>query len=188
MDDGRGSYTLGFYQSGDVSQFGVHRLAVRVGRPGVALRYRTSYQAEPPHPPSTDPVADLVQALNRPVDSSAIPARASVTMTQDRLNVQATLDVENLDLVRERDLWTGRVDVLARFTTADGIVAVGVFHQTLTLNLRQGTYDAAVRDGFAWQNAFTIPAKAAELKLLFANPASGKIGTLTIPLAQVTVR
>ncbi len=199
MDDGRGSYTLGFYPSRDddhISQVQpqFHQLTVSVTRPGVTLRYRTSYQAEPPHPPSTDPVADLVQALNRPVDSSAIPARASVTMTQDRLNVQATLDVENLDLAPpqllapRQLLWTGKIEVVARFATAYGIVASDVLHQTLTLNLRQGTYDAAVRDGFAWQNAFTIPAKAAELKLLFANPASGKIGTLTIPLAQVTVR
>jgi hypothetical protein len=77
---------------------------------------------------------------------------------------------------------------VARFITADGVVAANVFHQTVTLNLRQGTYDAAVRDGFAWHNEFVIPAKAVELKLLFANPASGKIGTLTIPLAEVSAR
>ena len=74
MDDGRVSYTLGFYPSRDddhISQ--VHQLTVRVTRPGVTLRYRTNYEVEPAHAASADPVADLVQALNRPVDATAIP-------------------------------------------------------------------------------------------------------------------
>jgi VWFA-related protein len=193
MDDGRVSYTLGFYPSrddGHISQVEpqVHQLTVRVTRPGVTLRYRTNYELEPAHAASADPVADLVRALNRPVDATAIPIRASVTRGQDRLSVDARLDVENLDLTPEENLWKGRIEVLARFVTADGIVASDVFHQTVTMNLRKATYDAAVRDGFAWHYEFMMPAQAAELKVLFANPATGKIGTLTIPLAQITAR
>jgi VWFA-related protein len=194
MEDGRIVYTLGFYQSGDAASAGVHRLGVRVSRPGVTLRYRTSYKADPPHPPSADPVADLVQALNRPVDSSAISVRASVTPTQNGLNLEARLDVENLDLIQEENLaprqllWKGRVEVVARFVTADGIVASDVFHQTVTLNLRLATYDIAVRDGLAYHTELNVPAKAVELKLLFANPASGKIGTLTIPLPEIAAK
>ena len=185
MEDGHVSYTLGFYQSGDVRQASVHQLGVRVSRPGVTLRYRTSYQAEPPRRPVS---ADLVQALNRPVDSSAIPARASVTLSGDSLKLEARLDVENLNLTPEEKIWKGRIEVVARFVTADGIMASDVFHQTVTMNLRQATYDAAVRDGLAYSTELKVPAKAVELKLLFANPASGKIGTLTIPLSEITAR
>jgi VWFA-related protein len=42
MEDGRVSYTLGFYQSGDAASTGLHQLGVRVSRPGVTLRYRTT--------------------------------------------------------------------------------------------------------------------------------------------------
>ncbi len=188
MEDGHVSYTLGFYQAGDVSQSGVHQIGVRVSRAGVTLRYRTTYKADPPHPPSADPAADLVQALNRPVDSSAISVRASVMPAQDGLNLEARLDVDKLDLTPEENLWKGTVEVVARFVTADGIVASDVFHQTVTLNLRQATYDAAVRDGLAYRTELKVPAKAVELKLLFANPASGKIGTLTIPLSELTAK
>ena len=187
MDDGRVSYTLGFYHSSDsqVDQQ-VHRLTVRVGRPGVTLRYRTSYTAEPARPTSADPVADLVQALNRPVDATAIPIKASAMRVQDHLNLEATLDAESLDLMPDRDLWRGKIEVVARFTTADGIVVGDVFSNTITLNLRQAAYDAALRDGLAYHNVeLKIPANAVELKLLFANPASGKIGTLIIPLSEV---
>jgi len=61
-----------------------------------------------------------------------------------------------------------------------------VFSETMTLNLRQATYDAAVRSGLPYHRVeLKVPAKAVELKLLVASPASGKIGTLTIPLSDI---
>lgn len=185
MDDGRVSYTLGFYPSGDDPATKVHQLAVRVSRPSVVLRYRTSYQTEASGPASGT-TADLLQALNRPIDAAAIPIKASVTRSHDRLNLEAMLDAASLDLTPERNLWTSKIEVVGRFTTADGIVASDAFAQTLNLNFNQSTYDTAVRFGLAYHKELKIPARAVELKLLFANPASGKIGTLTVPLSKVT--
>jgi VWFA-related protein len=189
MDDGRTSYTLGFYASGDDRAPQIHQLAVRVKRPGVTLRYRTNYQTEAPRAVSSITKADLAKALDQPVDASSIPVKASITRTKDRLNLETMLDVENLGLAFDRSLWTGKLDVVARFTTPDGIVAGDVFTETVTLSLRQSTYDAAVRDGLAYHKLdLKIPDKAVELKLLFANPPSGRIGTLTIPLSEVEVK
>jgi VWFA-related protein len=185
MDDGRVSYTLGFYPSGEEDRAPVHQLKVSVGRPGVTLRYRISYQREPAPPVSANPVADLLQALNRPIDATAIPIKASITRVQGRLNVEAMLDAGSLGLALNHDLWTGRIEVVARFTTADGVGTGDTFAQTVNLNLQQATYDKALRGGVTYHNEFRIPAGAVELKLLFANPASGKIGTLTIPLSRV---
>ncbi len=183
MDDGRVSYMLGFYASGDDGAPQVHQLGVRVSRPGVTLRYRTSYQADAPRPVSANPKADLTLALNRPIDATAIPVKASVTRNQDRLNVRAILDVGSLDLTPNQNIWTGKIEVVARFTAADGSLAGEGFSQTM--NLRQATYDKAIRDGLAYHNELKIPLKAVELKLLFANLASGRIGTLTIPLSEI---
>ena len=187
MDDGRVSYTLGFYPSGDSRSPQVHQLAVRVSRPGVTLRYRTSYQSEAPQPVSTNPKADLTRALNRPIDATALPIKASVTRNRDRLNLEAALDVASLGLALKQNLWTGKIEVVARFTAADGSLAGEVFYRTLTLNLRQATYDQAVRGRFLYHNELSIPAKAVELKLLIANLASGKLGTLTIPLSEIAI-
>jgi VWFA-related protein len=189
MEDGRTSYTLGFYASGDDRAPQVHQLTARVNRSGVTLRYRTSYQTEAPRMVSVTTKADLAKALDQPVDASAIPVKASITRTKDRLNLETMLDVENLGLAFDRGLWTGKIEAVARFATADGIVAGDVFSETVTLSLRQSTYDAAVRTGLAYHKLeLKIPDKAAELKLLFANPASGKIGTLTVPLSAVEVK
>jgi hypothetical protein len=67
----------------------------------------------------------------------------------------------------------------------DGSLAGEVFYQTMTLNLSQSTYDKATREGLLYHNQLKIPANAVELKLLFANLASGKLGTLTIPLSEI---
>ncbi len=184
MDDGRVSYTLGFYASGD-SAPQVHQLAVRVSRPGFTLRYRTSYQTDVPRPVSASSKADLALALNRPIEATALPIQASITRTQDRLNLDALLDVASLDLMPDRNLWKGRIEVVARFTAADGSLAGEGSAQTMTLNLRQTTYDKAVLSGLPYHSELKIPAKSVEFKVLFANLATGKIGTLTIPLTDI---
>jgi VWFA-related protein len=188
MEDGRVSYTLGFYPPGDDRTAQAHQLAVRVSRRDVTLRYHGSYRTQVPRAVSATTKADLARALDQPTDVSAVPVKASATLTAGRLDVEIMLDVESLGLVQEGSRWTGKIETVARFTTADGLVAGDVFSETVRLNLHQGTYDAAVRGGLPYHKLeLKIPDKAAELKLLFANPDSGKIGTLTIPLSEVAV-
>jgi hypothetical protein len=79
----------------------------------------------------------------------------------------------------------GRVEVVARFAAADGKPVGEVVSRTLNMNLRQATYDSALQHGIACYHELRIPANAVRLKLLFANSASGKVGTLTIPLSEV---
>ncbi len=186
IDDGRVSYTLGFYPVAvDEGPLPAHQLVVKINRPGVVLRYRTSYQMDTAPSVSGATTADLLHALNRPVDSSAIPFRVSAARTQDRIKLEALLDAESLDLTQNQDLRTGRVEIVGRFVTADGVIAGDPIHQTLTLNLRPTTWSSVVRNGVPWHSEIRVPAKAKELKLLVANTASGRIGTLTILLSQI---
>ncbi len=185
IDDGKVSYTLGFYPAGeDDGAAPVHRLAISVSRPGVTLRYGPTYQRVAPLPAMVS-AADLGRAMNRPIDATAIPVRASVTKVRDRLSLDAVVSVESLDLMPEQDRWTGKIEFAARFTTADAVIASDPITQTVSFNLSREKYDAALRTGIAYHHELQIPPKAVELKLLFANTASGKIGTLTIPLSHV---
>ena len=190
IDDGRVSYTLGFYQTGDGGPAQIHQIGVSVNRPDVTLRYRTSYRSEAARTDTARGAVatakvDLVKAMNNPANATAIPVKASVKRSQDRLTLEALLDTESLDLVPEQSLWKGSIEVVARFTTADGRVAGAVLSQTMNLNLRQATFEEAVRNGLAYRNELKVPAKAVELKLMFANMATGKIGTVAIPLAEI---
>jgi VWFA-related protein len=204
LDDGRISYTLGFYQSnqnqskddtvpGHVKpdQPDVHQIGVRVSRPGITLRYRTSYSVQPPPPASASPVADLVQAMNHPADETAIGITVTAlrygdaTRTQDRLDLKATVDLANLDLELSDGLWKGSVEIVARFMTAQAVQAGDVVSETAAIKLSETPYQAMLKSGFAYHKELMVPPKAVELKLLVGNLASGKIGTVTIPLSEV---
>jgi VWFA-related protein len=202
IDDGRSNYTLGFYPSGEDGASRVHQVAVRVTRPGVALRYRNSYQPEPPRKPAPAKAADLVQAMYSPADALAIPIQASAKRIQgptsqtgtspaqtnvERLSFDAVLDAASLDLAPVQNRWTGKLEVVAQFMAADGSI-VGdrpALAQNVDLNFTQPTYDGAMQHGLLYRNELKIPAKAVELKILIANMATGKIGTVTIPLSEV---
>ena len=184
IEDGRSSYTLGFYQSGQDAESKLHQLAVRVNRPGVTLRYRTSYQSDVPKA-SPAPVPELIQALDRPVNSTAIPIQAQLTRTKDTLKVVALLEESSLDLVPQGGLWTGKLECLTRFMTAEGKLIGGDQPKTITLNLRQATYNTAMQHGLPYVVEMKIPPGAVELRLLFSNLATGKTGTLAVPLSEL---
>jgi len=192
IDDGRSNYTLGFYPSGDDGASRDHQVAVRVTRPGVTLRYRNSYQPEPPRKAAPAKAADLVQAMYSPADALAIPIQASAKRiqtqtTQERLSFDAVLDAASLDLAPVQNRWTGKLEIVAQFIAADGSI-VGdrpALAQTVNLNFSQPTYDDATQHGLLYRNELKIPAKAVEFKILIANMATGKIGTVTIPLSEV---
>jgi len=183
--DGRVSYTLGFYPASEDAAPAAHQLRVRVSRPGVTLRYRTSYEMKPPAPPSASPVAELVEALNRPVDATVIPITANATRDGDRVNVSVSIDVPSLDLELSDGLWKGKAELVMRFATADGRPAGDASAETLTFSFRPATYESMLKSDAPYrrESELAIPPMAAEVKVLVGNLASGKIGTLTIPLA-----
>ncbi len=201
LQDGHISYTVGFYPSEELGQDAKagkrggapraipHQLSIRVNRPGVVLRYRTGYKIEPPLKAlSASPVEDLIQALNRPVDATAIGLTASAVRRQDRLDLTVSFDLASLDLTPSGGSWKGAAEVVARFMTPEGVWAGDTLSQTMTFNLKPAHYASMLQNGVAYHKELKIPAKAVELKLLVGNVASGKIGTLTIPLSEVDLR
>jgi hypothetical protein len=150
--DGHASYILGFYPPGDdPNPFGgdlptnaVHQITVHVSRPGVSLRYRMSYQNETTSSRHTTTPHDLVEALNRPVDATAIGITASVSRTKDRLHLTEMVDVAGLDLELDQGIWKGRAELVARFLSAEGTWVGPVEAETATLTLKPVTYESAL--------------------------------------------
>ncbi len=185
LNDGRISYTLGFYRPDENRNATLHRIEVRTGREGVVLRYRTTYSAEAPQPKRANPVQALVDALDRPVNATAIAMMAAATRSGNKLVLALTFDVSALDLQQKNGLWEGQAELIARFTGNDAKIAGKVIPLTLSFHLRPVTYAAALQRGFLYRTEIAIPPKAADLNLLVGNLASRKIGTLAIPLSEV---
>ncbi len=185
LNDGHISYTLGYYQPEEDKGPPVHQITVRVNRPGVTLRYRNSYAVQPEAPPPADPVREMIAAMNRPVNATEIPITASLTRTDDQLNLSATFDIAGLELQLSDDLWKGKAEVVSRFMTAEGIQAGNTTAETMIFTLKPATYTSMLQKGAAYHKQIAIPANAVELDLLVGSLATGKIGTLKIPLAKV---
>jgi hypothetical protein len=185
LSDGHISYTLGFYRPEGNRNAPVHRIDVRSSREGAVLRYRTSYSVEAPQPKAANPVQVLVDAIDRPVNATAIAMTAAATRTENKLDLALTLDVSGLDLQQKNGFWEGRAELVARFMGNDGKIAGKVIALTMSIHLRPLTYAAALQRGFQFWREIEIPAKAVDLNLLVGNLASGKVGTLTIPLSEV---
>ena len=67
------------------------------------LRYRTGYSVEPPRQKVTSSqVQSLVEAINRPVNATAIALIASPTRSGSLLNLALLIDVSALDLEQKK--------------------------------------------------------------------------------------
>lgn len=183
IEDGMVSYTLGFYQP--EQQAPVHRLSVRVSRPGVILRYRTGGQAEARQAAAADPGQQMLDAMNATVDATGIAMTAALKRSGEKLDLTARADLSKLDLELDQGLWKGKAEVAVRFLSVDGSTAGDTLAQTVTLNLRPTTYESMLAGGFPYNAELSVPEKAVAVKVLIGNLDSGKIGTLTIPLSQV---
>ncbi len=187
LDDGRVSYTLGYYrQSEDRRGRTPYKLTVQVTRPGLALRYRTLDTVDAPSPeppnPSRGQAAPLVKALGDPFDAVAIPITARVKADNGMMDVTAVLDVASFGLREEKGRWKGNLEVVARFTAVDGKTVGETSSRTVVLNLKPATYESLQREGFKFSDRFKIPAKAAEMRLLFGNVQTREAGSITVPI------
>ncbi|HEY6345045.1 MAG TPA: VWA domain-containing protein [Bryobacteraceae bacterium] len=190
LNDGRISYTLGFYRPEADRNASVHRIEVRTSHEGVVLRYRTSYSVDAPrqkegNPAQAPAVQAMVDAINRPVNATAIAMTALATRNENRVNLVLSYDASALDLQERNGLWEGQAELVVRFMTNDGRIAGKVIALTMSFHLRPATYATALRRGLQLRREIEIPAKAVDLNLLVGSLASGKIGTLTIPLSEV---
>jgi hypothetical protein len=187
IEDGRVGYILGFYRSSGATeppagvQPGVHQLTIRATRPGLTLRYATSYQADTA-PKRTPSLQDLIDALNRPVDSTAIGITASATRNENVLHLTESIDLSNLDLELIDGVWKGKIEVVAKFMATAGTSAGEMVSRSITLNLLPQQYQALAGTGLPFRQEFMIPEQAVALRLLVGNLASGKVGTLSFTL------
>ena len=186
LDDVRFTYTIGFYPPEDATHR-FHKVRLQVRQHDVWLRYRDGYYLDNPgesYPQNRE--AEVAPALLSPVDSTAISITIKADRKRDALMLRISLDARALDFVRENDRWHGKLEMGARFATADGKQIGSAISQTAECNMRPQTYDAVLRNGLVFQIPLQIPPNATVLKQWVRDVRSGKIGTLSIPLKMVT--
>jgi VWFA-related protein len=186
IEDAQASYTLGFYVFKETGPAAFRKLTVRSRRPGVTLRYKEGYFAESERGlTASERRAAAAAALTRVVDATAVPIEATAKRTGSDVKLVIALRPDRLALTRSGERWKGAVSLAIRFAKEDGSQTGAGASRRIEFNLSQATYELGKPNGLAYSKVLPIPKDAASIRVLAQNEATGEIGTLKIPLAEV---
>lgn len=185
VDDTRLTYVLGYYLPGGSWDGRFHEIKVTVRRPGLEVRHRTGYLAVPTPPQDVATRQNaLVRALSSPIDASGLqltvtaePAAGGLLRLSTRIDTRALLFHANAGS------WVASVDVAIAQALPDGRL-VRTFDLNVPLRFTPETRARADREGLVLDRQIDVRADAHELRIAVRDPASGAVGTVTIPAAQ----
>jgi VWFA-related protein len=182
------SYELGYY-AGDNLQPGLQPFEIVCRRPGVTLRYREGFYVDKrPTVVKADSHTEAQDVLERAVDAVQIPLTATATRTMGNVPsivLRLNVDPGALTLRHDGVLWRAKVSVLARFADEEDFQIGDVPLDSPALNLTEAQHDKALRDGLTLRFPMKMPAGAATLRVLVRDEASGNMGSVTIPVADL---
>ncbi|MGH9647276.1 MAG: VWA domain-containing protein, partial [Bryobacteraceae bacterium] len=191
MNDTNLTYTLGFYPSEDKLDGKYHTISVRVNQPGVEVRSRRGYSASLPAKPLTQArrLGFLDAWSQEPLEATDITVHAMANRISGRPGyyaVEVIVDPTELQLEQKNGRWTGSFDI--------GIVPdvdhkIKGLQQTIRVNLTQKSYLRAVTAGIVVANPIKVTdikgkLVAKNLRLVVIDGASGKAGSVRIPVGQ----
>ncbi len=179
--DGRAAYLLSF--TPDVQPDNkYHQLVIKVaGRRDVSMRYRTGYLYI--EEPAT--LRDrFQQVLWQPGDATDLTLVATPLAGTDgpelRLNIAGT----GLDLAQQGERYVGKVDIFF-MQRDDANRHARIAGQTLSLDLKPGTYQDVLRDGVPFKQNLVLRPNLGSLRVIALDENSGRIGSVTLPASAL---
>jgi len=189
-DDGRLVYVLGYKPAHNEWDGKFRRIKVKVKRPGVRVRHREGYFAQPEEPGEPwyrDGV--LSAAVWSPVDATRLGLTVRVTpQAGARLDLELELDPRDVRLEQKEGIWQGAVDIcLVQIGPRDRHL------QTLThianLTLSPQTHERVFREkSLVLVERLDRLREAVLLRILVRDIASGALGSVSIPVSRIVER
>jgi VWFA-related protein len=180
--DGHATYMLSFSpQTQPDGQY--HTINIKLtGRRGLTLSYRAGYLFE--KEPTT--LKDRFQAaVWRPVDASEIAVTASVVPVDTGANVKISIAAGDLGMEQQAGRWMDKLDIFF-IQRDDAGVRARVEGETLGLRLKSSTYERLMPTGVPFSCFVSVKPGTASMRVLVVDENSGRMGSVTIPVAQLT--
>jgi VWFA-related protein len=177
----RSTYLLGFYLSGGELDDRFHRLHVTVNRPGVTLSYRDGYTATADPNAGKKSKEPLDAELLATQDSTEVGIDAKVGTGEPARGAKGKTLV--VSLVLDRDTLTKpapgkKIDILELFAELDSRgQTVARVHESISFDVPSGDRQPGYTQTIPLQDG------AEKLKIIVQDKATGRTGSLTIPLA-----
>jgi len=179
-EDIRGTYSLGFYAANSADNRW-HRLSVKVTRPGVSVRHRQGYLASASVNEGSDwPHERWNELAYRPLTSTAVRVDVRPTKDATRLNLSVEVVVDDLQF-RPADGGTAAdVEIALVEKTTKGPTNVRV--QSAGIQIPAGAAAPAV---VPFSATFSLNAQTTSVRVIVRDRASGKFGSLDLPLDKL---
>jgi len=183
LDDGRVTYTLGFYPTSEPDNK-FHTLKVQVRRKGVNLRYRQGYLALAQSSGDADSKAKLQEALASPVDAAAIGVTVKVEhpqSTNEAWNLITSIDSHDLAMEQKSEKWVGHLQIVYS-VQADTGKELGGLLDNVNLDLKPEIWSEIVAKGLVLRKKFNPPSGASKVRIAVYDLSTGRIGSISVPL------
>jgi len=176
-------YVLDYYPQHGNWHGKLHKLEVKTSRPGVRLRYRTSYRATLPARPNAQEQQQLLaEVASSPLEFAGI--RFTVELKPGlAADPKFVLHVpaEELQWSAEEGKMGASLQVwFLQKSAAGGDLVTTNSHSDF--RLLPDAYQAALRDGIAVASDLTLQRSAAKVRVLLRDGNSGKIGSVDVPV------
>lgn len=183
------TYRLGFYIDKNSLDGKFHELKLQVRRPGLTLRYPRGYfAAEDSSGLQKERGNAVAVAIHSPFEWSALPLQvrlARVDRPQPHsLEIAGAVDLKNVQMTQEGNLWTGALTVYVVEQDVTGKVLVQM-PDGLRLRLSEQQYQDYRVSGIVFHQYIQPESDSTTLRVLVQDAATSNVGSVIIPLAQV---
>ena len=185
VDDSQLLYVLGYYPPSGSWDGTFHEVKVTTRRRGLEVRHRTGYLALPALPQDVETRQNaILRALSSPIDASGLPLTVTAEpVVGGALRLAMRIDTRALLFLADGDLRTASVDVTIAQALSDGSL-LRVLDVNVPLRFAREMRAQADREGVVLKRQIDVRDDAHDLRIAVRDPASGVLGTVTIPAAQ----
>ena len=190
FEDGRYTYTLGFYPNHGVWDGKFRELKVKVSTEGAQLRYRRGYFAFPDRSKGeVEMKTDLQQAAHSPLDATGLGISVRVknlssSSSSSLVQLQVSLDPKQFLLHQVDQRNRGGLDLLFLQKDSSGKF-LAAEKQHFDVNFAPKEYEFLAKAGLILQRRLSIDPVSSELRVFVRDTGSGSLGSVTIPVKQL---
>lgn len=187
VNDSEVTYTLGFYPDSKRLDSKFHDIKVQVKQPGLEVRFRKGYLADPGGLPVDQRTAVIEDAARSPLDATGISLTAQIeTVNEPKPGLQQitlSIDLNDLALQPQNNHWAGTFDLVVSQRAQDGR-DLGTTAEAARMNLEQSSYEAFKTDGLTFHKLLELVEGASQIRLVVVDRASGRLGSLSLPVKR----
>jgi hypothetical protein len=186
LDDGRYTYTLGYYPDHGDWNGKFREITLKVKANGARLRYRRGYYALPDLSQGESVVkAELKEAAFSPLDATnlgmIVTGKAVAPLSSRNLLLQITLDPRQFLLQEVNHRRKGGLDILFLQMDATGKF-LAAERQHFEVNFTRKDYVFLSRAGLVLERHLAIQPGATEVRIAVCDAESGALGSVSFPL------